>query len=277
MQIFLFVRFINNTMQIAGPNIYLSGIKNISSVNFGSMTEPARRIQKSAADSFEKRNFITPHLSKKTFEEARTLVIKSLFDKEPKESIALIKNDEILFHSIGNEFETEIPDKIMDEVLNSGNGNIVIVHSHTPESTGLTAPLSLTDIENMISNNAIKSICAINNKGEYSIIEAKPDINYNYGICAAMDEKCQAGFVDLFRGEKKKEYIKFLKSLDDIQQTKEGETFDDFLLRMEDAYNKLDEYYDYATSLREFPKYMENFWKQYAEKFGFKYYSNFSF
>ncbi len=65
----------------------------------------------------KKTDYITPLLSRQTFEKARDIVIQSLFDKEPKESIVLIRNDKILFYGKGDEFEAEIPDEIMDDIF----------------------------------------------------------------------------------------------------------------------------------------------------------------
>ncbi len=64
----------------------------------------------------KKNNFISSQLPKRVYENARDVVMQSLFDKNPKESIVLIREGEILFHSIGNEFEAEIPDEVMDEI-----------------------------------------------------------------------------------------------------------------------------------------------------------------
>lgn len=228
-------------------------------------------------DSFEKIDFITPSISKQTFEKARNIVMQSLFDDEPKESIVLIKNNEILFFATGDEFGVDMPDEIMDDILDSGDGGVIILHSHTPEKTGLTSPLSIADIENLIADDRISSVCAVNNKGEFSIIEKRPYKHYGSILYEIMDERCYAGFADLFCGSKKKEYISFLKSLNEMSDMKINEEPEEFLDRMLTAEEKLDEYFDYAVTLKGFPKYMEDFWKNNAADFGFNYYSNFSF
>ncbi len=151
------------------------------------------------------------------------------------------------------------------------------MHSHTPEATGLTAPLSMADIENLIDNDKIMTVCAINNKGEYSVIEKMPDRYYDDTLCDIMDEKCCAGLVNLFSGSKKTEYAEFLKSLNSASDRQPNETSEEFSDRMLSVEDSLDEYYDFATSLKDFPKYMEDFWKKNAKALGFNYYSNFSF
>ncbi len=262
-------------MQIQSLNIFSSSL--ISNISFSSTKRNNLCKKQYSNDYFEKNNFISSQLPKRVYENARDVVMQSLFDKNPKESIVLIREGEILFHSIGNEFEAEISDEVMDDILDSGDGSITIVHSHTPESTGLTAPLSLTDIGNLIDNNEINCICAVNNKGEYSIIEKIPGRKYNEATSELIDNKFCAGFVKLFKGSKRKEYLNFLKFINENSTQKENETYDDFIERMFTIQDKLDEYYDYATTLKGFPNYTEDFWKNNAKDFGFRYYSNFSF
>ena len=249
----------------------------IPRIHFGSLKRNISLEKQCSNDCFEKSNFISPSLSKQVYENAKDIVMQSLFDKNPKESIVLIREGEILFHSTGSEFEAEIPDEVMDDILDSGDDNITIIHSHTPESTGVTAPLSLADIENLIENDKINCICAVNNKGEDSIIEKMPGKEYDETTGKVLDNKFCAGFIKLFQGGKKKEYLRFLKLVNESSVQKENETYSSFINRMFTIQDKLDEYYDYATTLKDFPKYTEDFWRSYAKDFGFKYYSNFSF
>ncbi len=67
------------------------------------------------------------------------------------------------------------------------------------------------------------------------------------------------GFCKLFKGSKRKRVFKFLKFINENSTQKENETYDDFIERMFTIQDKLDEYYDYATTLKGFPNYTEDF------------------
>ena len=122
------------------------------------------------ADTFE-RTSDKPLYSESTFNTAAENVIESARWDEPKESLTLIVDDNIIGSTVGGVHSVE-PTEEMKKILDNSDYQAVAVHSHTPStSKGYANPISLEDLLMLANHSGLSQVFAINPDGEYSMLK----------------------------------------------------------------------------------------------------------
>lgn len=221
-------------------------------------------------DTFEKSTKCD--MSKETFEKAKNLVMETILCDDPKESAVLVQDDKIMFHVTGNTRSIFLDPSTQHLIYNPDN-NIIFIHSHPKRDNG-GMPVSIDDCVSLLWQGGVKSVYAINHKGEYSML-AKTlkkldanalqqfDKNYEYETC----------LIDSFEDEtERKDYENFLKRYKNAANKiyEEGDNIDKVLLDYRNYMQKIAE-------AQKTPQILHQFWQENAPKIDLVYETNYSF
>ena len=222
-------------------------------------------------DTFEKTDS-SVIFTDKTFQKAKDIVIQSILDENPKESMVFIMNDKLVYQAIG-ENTYVAPSKYALNLLDNPKNSIAILHSHPDLAEfGNYAPsLSFNDFNILILSKGAKNIYAINSKGEYAMLEKTDDTK--------VSKKRIERFEKLYNEELKKGNILFDSLQQEItdgmsiisENLFKGENIEN-LDEITQQINRKIEYANRVSVSRE-----HNFWLNYAHMFDLKYDTDFSY
>ena len=192
-------------------NLPFIGKINFKGINYSSPDSP--KLPELKADTFE-RSQEAPLYSEAVLNAAVELVKESAGSDDPRESLTIISDNNIIGHEIGDIHFVE-PSKEMNEIIDMPESKVVAVHSHTPSTeSGHANPISLEDLIMLMNKPGIKQVFAVNPKGQYSMLKkvapTKPVTMEIFGDCL---KKLDEEVVDALDDTMKERYLKLEEEL----------------------------------------------------------------
>ncbi len=232
---------------------------------------------KSGKDIFEKSCDVI--FSKETFEKAKNIVAKTVRGNDPKESVAIIMNNKIIYQGLGGETSVNVPKEIQKFLYDPKN-KIAILHSHPAIQKHFTQSFSFKDYYSLITSQGVKKMYVVNSNGEYALFEKinnqrpenKTISKYKKLYYDSMQEA-----VDLAN-----EYLKFMEKIHaELKAGSEKLNNSDIKYSKEqlEYFTKLGEKYHELSDLRAkvVVKASHDFWDKHAKDLNVKYRANFSY
>ena len=220
------------------------------------------------ADTFEKTSG-DAIFSRATFEKAKDMVIKTILGSNPKESLVLINDDKIIYHTVGATHEVGFGDKTLFSLLDNPKNRIALVHSHPIMlKDGSSHPVSYGDFVNLNSHEAERSIYAINSLGEYSMLQKQGNARPSIFKVREYEQKYENELIDALSGEDSKLLKKHWTSPSSNHTLTQEE-----IKQLEKEYEELRNKESVVRATRDAT---HNFWLKYAPELGVKYDTNFS-
>ncbi len=232
---------------------------------------PSRFLAMPNYDLFEKsKNGKT--FSDETFQKAKNIVMQSILEENPKESMVFILNDRIVYQEIG-EKSYVTPSKCALSLIDNPENQVVMIHSHPnlPEFGNYAPSLSFDDFNFLILSKGAKSIYAINSKGEFAALEKMGDTK--------VSQKRISKFEKMYKDELKQKSMLFIRQNEEIyrladeinEKLARGEKIENLDKLIRDIQEKTD-YTNRMVISKE-----HNFWQNHSHLFNLKYDTNFSY
>ncbi len=114
-------------------------------------------------------SLIEDGISEKTYNKAKKLLMKTVKDIYPKESMLIIKNDKIVDYRVCTSSGGNLTDNMRRLCLNPDN-KIILMHSHPKTGADTTCPPSIGDWDTLNKYPGMKSLYVISADGEYAVL-----------------------------------------------------------------------------------------------------------
>ena len=211
-------------------------------------------------------------LSDKTFQKAKDIVILSILEENPTESMVFVMNDKLVYQAKGESTYVK-PSKYALNLLDNPQNSIAIIHSHPNLSNvGNYAPsLSFNDFNILVLSKGAKSIYAINSDGEYAMLEKSGKNKISQAKISRFEK--------FYDNELKKKNAQISKLKEEVshgmdridERISNGGKIENIDEIMQEMSRKMD-YVNRVSISRE-----HNFWINYASLFNLKYDTDFSY
>lgn len=114
-------------------------------------------------------SLIEDGISEKTYNKAKKLLMKTVKDIYPKESMLIIKNDKIVDYRVCTSSGGNLTDNMRRLCLNPDN-KIILMHSHPKTGADTTCPPSIGDWDTLNKYPGMKSLYVVSADGEYAVL-----------------------------------------------------------------------------------------------------------